>query len=92
MPKSIKIIAIIAVIALLAGLSYQRHTKYSIENATMQSYIVQYGDTLWDIAKQYAPEGMRYDDYIYQVQQHNGISADLKAGQAIEVLTWEDVT
>ena len=88
--KPLKIIAIIAVIALLAGLSIHRHSKCSVENATVQSYVVQDGDTLWGIAKQYAPEGMRYDEYVYQVKQYNGIKADLKAGQAINILIWEE--
>lgn len=90
MSKAIKIIAIIAIIVLLAGLSYQRHTKYSIENATVQSYVVQAGDTLWDIANLYKPSDMRYDEYIYEVKLHNGISADIKMGQAINILIWEE--
>lgn len=55
-----------------------------------ETYNVMPGDTLWSIAKEYKPNKMRYDEYIYELQKHNGISANLQTGQAIEVLVWEE--
>ena len=46
------------------------------ENCTQtekMDYVVQAGDTLWDIAEEYAPSGMDLREYIYNVKEHNGL-------------------
>lgn len=51
-----------------------------------ETYIVQSGDTLWNICDDYCPKEMDIRKYIYIVQKANGISADIYAGQAITLL------
>ena len=60
------------------------------KNEVYEPYTVMNGDTLWGIAEDYKPNNMSYREYIYLLRQHNGIGADIKPGQAIEVLIWEE--
>lgn len=57
-----------------------------LEMEVSQIYEIQNGDTLWNICKDFKPEDMDLREYIFYVEQHNGISADIKAGQKIELL------
>ena len=57
----------------------------SAVSLTQQEYMeitVQYGDTLWHIAKEYMPENTDIRKSVHTLCQINGISAhELKAGQ-----------
>lgn len=73
--------AVIALAALLCGGRRQ--------NLRSERYIVSQGDTLWGIASEYKPAGMRYDDYIYLLQRENNIGTGIKQGQEIMIFTEE---
>ena len=77
--------AVVAVVVLLLCGSF----KTVQSEPQVVSYFVEQGDTLWSIAREYKPNDMSYDKYIYKVLRHNGISATIKYGQAIEILIWE---
>lgn len=83
--RAIFFAVVVAVVLLICG-SLKPSGR---EQPTYVSYVVEPGDTLWGIASVYKPNDMRYDDYIYQLKQHNGISARIKDGQVIEVLVWK---
>ena len=36
-------------------------------------YVVQSGDTLWDIAEEYAPDSMDIREYIRRINEHNNL-------------------
>lgn len=36
-------------------------------------YVVQAGDTLWDIAEEYAPNNMDLRKYIHNIKEQNGL-------------------
>ena len=71
--------AVIGLAALLCGGRRQ--------NLHSERYIVEQGDTLWQIASEYKPAGMRYDEYIYLLQRENNIGAGIRAGQEIMIFT-----
>lgn len=48
-------------------------------------YTVEKGDTLWDIAEHFKPEGLNMSKYIYELREINGIGADIYPGQVITV-------
>lgn len=73
--------AVIGLAALLCGGRGQ--------NLRSERYVVEQGDTLWQIASEYKPAGMRYDDYIYLLQRENNIGAEIRAGQEIMIFTEE---
>lgn len=51
-----------------------------------EEYVVQKGDTLWNIASEYASEHQDLREYIYQLKQVNNIDSSLKEGQTIIIL------
>ena len=73
--------AVIGLAALLCGGRGQ--------NLRSERYVVEQGDTLWQIASEYKPVGMRYDDYIYLIECENNIGAGIRAGQEIMIFTEE---
>ena len=55
---------------------------------TMIEYRVQAGDTLWDIAKEYAPKGTDLREYIYNIKKHNGLkNSNICPGMILEITT-----
>lgn len=73
----------VVVILILGSLSKPKiAAKYTL-------YTVEQGDTLWSIASENKSPHMRYDEYICLIQKHNNISANIQAGQTIEILTEE---
>lgn len=87
MKKPIIIAGIIAVAILILG-AVRSSGKPDFE--MYETYVIKSGDTLWGIAKEYKPAGMGYREYIYKLREHNGITAELQPGQAIEVLVYEE--
>ncbi len=49
-------------------------------------YVVQEGETLWSIAKDYCPDDMDIRDYICEIQRINNIESNIYAEQTIVVL------
>lgn len=51
-------------------------------------YTVQAGDTLWDIAEEYAPKGADKREYIYNIKKHNGLkNSEIRPGMVLEITT-----
>lgn len=49
-------------------------------------YVVQSGDTLWDIAEEYSPNDMDIREYIYNIKEHNGLETlNIHPGMALEI-------
>ena len=66
---------------------------YSIYNRSQQPEIISYepyyisrGETLWDIAKPISQAtGLGIQSIISEIENHNGITANIKIGQSIEI-------
>lgn len=70
--------ALIAVIVLLICGSRTSSTY------TVESYGIDYGDTLWKIAEEYKPNSISYSEYINTLYKLNkGLTAEIYPGQAI---------
>lgn len=85
------IIAILVILAVAVGLiaiGYRagevktRQTEWE-NNRRVVSYIVDSGDTLWNISKQYKPEWLDIREYMFEVRQLNNISSDLQVGDTL---------
>ena len=51
-----------------------------------ESYLVQYGDSLWTIASKYCPDGMNEWDYLHMVVDANNLtSTTIHPGQLLTV-------
>ena len=50
-------------------------------------YIVNPGDTLWDIATEYAPKGTDKREYIFNIKKDNGLErSDIYPGMVLEIV------
>ncbi len=89
MTKTHIIAAIAAVALLLCGASAQLTERLRDAPKPVivtESYIVHEGDTLWDIADEYCPDGVDKRDYIDDIVTRNRLDgAMIYAGQEIEV-------
>jgi LysM repeat protein len=77
---------IIAVIAFAGGAMVDTYSNQAAVNEQVNSVSVTVmpGDTLWSIAKNYAPEGTDIRNYIYKVKKLNGLAgSSLSVGQTI---------
>lgn len=53
------------------------------------TYIVQPGDTIWDIAEQYCPSDMDIREWIYEVREINRIDCLIRPGQELQIIKEE---
>ena len=50
-------------------------------------YIVKPGDTLWDIAAEYAPKGTDKREYIFNIKRDNGLKrSEIYPGMVLEIV------
>ena len=50
-------------------------------------YVVRSGDTLWDIADEFAPKGTDKREYIFNIKKDNGLNrSELYPGMVIEIV------
>ena len=58
---------------------------------SVESYGIDYGDTLWNIAEEYKPDSMAYSEYINTLYKLNdGLTANIYPGQAILIPVYEE--
>lgn len=61
-------------------------TTYSVE-----SYGIDYGDTLWKIAEEYKPDSISYSKYINTLYKLNdGLTTNIHAGQTILIPVYKE--
>jgi len=65
--------------------------SFNASGSDVRKYItvkVESGDTLWDLAKTYGPEGYDCRQVIYEIEKLNNVSAaTLQAGQMLTIPT-----
>ena len=54
-----------------------------------ETVVVGYGDTLWEICREYCPDNMDIREYIAQIERFNNINANVYRGQKIKMLIIE---
>lgn len=58
---------------------------------SVESYGIDYGDTLWKIAEEYKPNSISYSEYIDALYKLNyGLTAEIYPGQAILIPVYEE--
>lgn len=77
------LVSLMLLLALVA-FAYVRHTA-AVHPASYHTYIVERGDTLWVIAREFSPQSMDIRDYIYRLRQINNLrdSATIHPGQVL---------
>lgn len=80
------VFTVIVVLVAGLGLGYVRLTQAS-ETEPQKMYVVEAGDTLWDIALRHAPVSMDIRDYVFRLRRVNGLeqSAMIHPGQELRL-------
>ena len=87
---SITFVAVVVLtIALLFAVAYATNNTPKIVG--YNTYVVTYGDTLWDIAKtSNGYDNMDTRQIIYDIQQASNITSDIQSGDIIQVPIYEE--
>ena len=76
----------IMVIALMGTAIADINPAISLTEKNLQTVEISFGDTLWAIAAEYAPDKMDVRRAVYKLQELNNISAvDLVPGMMIQI-------
>lgn len=58
---------------------------------SVESYGINYGDTLWKIAEEYKPNSISYSEYINTLYKINdGLTTNIHAGQTILIPVYKE--
>ena len=87
-PKRLTIFAII-ILLIITALAI-KVTGKAMEIDHTEDYTIQNGDTLWAIGTEYRPERMSIQEYIYNLEQYNGITPELHPEQKIKILIYKE--
>ncbi|MEY4366525.1 MAG: LysM domain [Actinomycetota bacterium] len=75
-------IVFLAATAALATGAFATEPNPQILETVPRTHVVEAGDTLWSIAREYVPTG-NISDFVYELARMNGV--DLEVGQVIRV-------
>ena len=77
-------IVLVLVIAVASvALANQNQTK---SGTTVESVTVCPGDTVWSIAKEYKPDGVSLNEFVYEISANNGIKdGNIFCGQTLYI-------
>lgn len=84
----ITFISIILLIALAILAINQLNEEHELDHTV--PYTIQSGNTLWEIGTEYRPKNMSIQEYLYNLEQYNGITANIRAGQTIQILVYKE--
>ena len=78
-------IGVIIIMMLIIGIASASKAETPL---TRIEYTVCPGDTLWDIAVEYAPRGTDISRYIFDLKKHNGLEkSSIYPGMVLEITT-----
>lgn len=79
-----KAIIILLCLMLIAAIGISCRADVQTEK---YEYWVNPGDTLWDIYVEYAPTGISFDEYKFNVKRDNGLkTCDIYPGMVLEIV------
>lgn len=87
--RTLIIVGILTIIALIIVFSILL-THHDLDDYTTEKYVVQSGDTLWNIAEEYKPDWMDIRQYIDLIEEDNNTSAMINPGQRLKLRIYED--
>ena len=73
----------IAILFIATTLAVVKPEEHIIDHT--EEYTVQYGDTLWGIGTQYRPSNMSIQEYLFNLEQYNGITPEIRPEQKIKI-------
>ena len=78
------VVTLILTMGMITGLVFGSFNASGETRHSYETITIQYGDTMWSLAEQYAPADQDIRDYIYEICDKNNIKAgELTEGQEI---------
>jgi nucleoid-associated protein YgaU len=84
------LVGIIIFCGFLLFLEFSHDSMQSIE-WKQKTHVVQKGETLWDIAKKYCPNDVDIREWIYKIEEMNGIDGYIYPGDTLIVLDGKSI-
>lgn len=79
-----QIVAIVLCVVLVVAITVSCRADVQTEKF---DYWVKPGDTLWDIAEEYAPRGTDKREYIFNIKRDNGLeTSDIQPDMVLEIV------
>ena len=79
-----QLIAVLLCVVLVVAISVSCRADVQTEKF---DYWVKPGDTLWDIYVEYAPRGISFDEYKYNIKRDNGLeTCDIQPDMVLEIV------
>lgn len=79
-----KTLVILLCLTLIIAIGISCRADVQIEQC---EYVVKPGDTLWEIATEFAPKGMDKREYIFNIKRNNGLErSDIYPGMVLEIV------
>lgn len=79
-----KVLIVALCIVLVIGIAMSCRADVKTERA---EYVVKAGDTIWDIYEEYAPRGISYDEYKFNIKRDNGLkTCELYPNMVLEIV------
>ena len=79
-----QLIAVLLCVVLVVAISVSCRADVQTEK---YEYWVKPGDTIWDIYVAYAPRGISFDEYKYNIKRDNGLeTCDIQPDMVLEIV------
>lgn len=79
-----QLIAVLLCVVLVVAISVSCRADVQTEK---YEYWVKPGDTIWDIYVEYAPRGISFDEYKYNIKRDNGLeTCDIQPDMVLEIV------
>lgn len=83
--RSVALVMVMLFVVMAAHVAFSKHASENEEHSVI-SVVVEPGDTLWSIAREYKPAGTDLRKFVYEVASDNGITdGNIICGQTIYV-------
>lgn len=85
-----RFLTFIAIVILLIATILYGCSRKTPELIGTEEYEVETGDTIYWISQSYVPKGMTIQEYIYNLQEYNGIGSLIYPNQKIQMLIYKE--
>lgn len=89
--STILVSAIVLIITLSTSMQTKANEKFETGDRIYSSILIEEGDTLWDIAKEYKPAEISVTNYIQSIKKINGLNSDsIHSGNYLIIYYYEN--
>lgn len=83
--RNVAFMIVLVFVITIASVAFANHNRSQIESETV-SITVCPGDTVWSIAKEYKPQDISLEEFVYNISANNGIKdGNIVCGQTLYI-------